>query len=64
MRDKLTLLKVGNFVRNNNLFALNSIETIPEANDVVNRSSDALVLLVNVKSDHISSVGTFAFFEL
>ena len=48
MRDEFSLFKIGYFVWNKNFLAFNAIKTIPEAYDVVNRSGDALVLMIDI----------------
>ena len=64
MLNELTFLQVGYFIWDENLFALDSIETVPEANDVVHRSSDTLILLVNVQGKHISRMRTLTSLKL
>ena len=48
MRDKVTFLQRGNLFWELNLLGFHPVETVPEANDVIHRTSHKLILLIDV----------------
>lgn len=54
--DVEAFLHRGHLFRKCDLLGLHTVEGVPEADDVVDRASDELVLLVDVQRHHISGV--------